>query len=223
MAIGDGGNTVEGTAGGDLVFRFTLDPVTGAFSFFLFQPLDHQDPNNTGANDTIDVSFTIAVAFIDGTTQQTQIIASILDAGPTAGDVVVFDSYKSNTSFELNLMLLPTLDDTTAPMDAGADLFDGIEVIDITGSQSAEMNALTVSARDIFEVTDGGNLLIVLGDNDTLVLADGDAWTDTGDTRSITVGGTTETFDVWVADFADTQVTLLVDDDLTVQLETALA
>lgn len=70
-------------------------------------------------------------------------------------------------------------------------------------------------------IGDGGNLLIVLGDNDTLVLADGDAWTDTGDTRSITVGGTTETFDVWVADFAD--VTLLADDDLTVQLETALA
>jgi hypothetical protein len=35
--------------------------------------------------------------------------------------------------------------------------------------------------------------------------------------------GVSETFDVWVADFADTQVTLPVDDDLTVQLETALA
>ena len=87
VEITQDGNTIEGAAGGDLVFRFTLDPVTGAYSFFLFQPLDHQDPNNTGAGDTIDVSFTIAVAFIDSTTQETQIIASILDAGPTADSV----------------------------------------------------------------------------------------------------------------------------------------
>ena len=139
-----------------------------------------------------------------------------------AGDIVVFDSYKSNTSYSLNLALLPTSDDTTATVDAGAALFDDIEVLDITGSQSGEVNVLTVTAQDIFEITDGYNLLIVLGDNDTLVLADGEAWDSKG-TREIAIDGTTETFDVYVADFADFEVTLLVDQDLAVQYETAMA
>ena len=97
----------------------------------------------------------------------------------------------------------------------------GVDVVEFGQGQAVGANILALTFA--VTVTGGGNLLIVLGDNDILVLADGDSWTSTGDTRSITVGGTAETFDVWVADFADTQVTLLINDGLTVQLATALA
>jgi hypothetical protein len=120
----------------------------------------------------------------------------------------------------LDFGLLPTGGNAT-PGDA---LFGDVEALDISGSHGDEVNTLMLTAQDIFEITDDGNELIVLGDNDTLVLADGDAWTTDPDViREITIDGTTETFDVYVADFADTQVTLLVDQDLTVQYETAMA
>ena len=46
------GNTVEGFAGGELIFRFTLNPETGDVTVFLAQPLDHLDTSATGTSDT---------------------------------------------------------------------------------------------------------------------------------------------------------------------------
>ena len=75
---------------------------------------------------------------------------------------------------------------------------------------------------DATEEIAGNHQLIVLGDNDTLVLEDGSNWTL--DSSGVTLDGSSETFDLYVADFADTTVTLLADSDLTVvQLETAMA
>ena len=84
---------------------------------------------------------------------------------------------------------------------------------------------ILVNALDVIDATEeivGVHQLIVLGDdNDTLVLEDGSNWTL--DPSGVTLDGSSETFDLYVADFGDTTVTLLVDSDLAVQLETAMA
>ena len=131
------------------------------------------------------------------------------------GDVVIFDSHESNTSFDLDFGLLPT---------GGDALFADIEVLDITGSQSDEVNTLTLNAQDVLDVTDPVNILVVLGDNDILVLADeGDLRFEASGTGQLE--GSSESFDIYnvVLDGVGVVGTVFVDDDLTVQLETAMA
>ena len=138
------------------------------------------------------------------------------------GDLVVFDSDKSNTSFSLDFGLLPTAGNAD-PADA---LFGDIEAIDITGSQTGEVNTLTLDAQDVIDVTDGGNVLIVLGDNDSLIIEDSDNWLD-GDLATAeidpvdtqTIDG--ETYDVYAINMDGVMGSLFVDQDLMVQFETA--
>jgi|GEM_PF-3196591 len=159
---------------------------------------------------------------------------SSVSSGGNTYDFVTLDTNLSHSSFSLDLGLVPLDDGTTPVGDLPADtsiLFDDIEVVDISGSQGDEANTLTLSAHDIFDVTDNGNTLIVQGNgNDTLTIADTQNWHD-GDPStpgtidpSGTVTNDLGTFDVYVADFGDTTVNLLVDpSQVTVQFESAMA
>jgi hypothetical protein len=129
------------------------------------------------------------------------------------GDLVIFDSYTPHVSFDLDFGLLPTDGNVLSPEDA---LFGDIEAIDISGSHPDEANTLTLSAQDVIDATDENNWLVVLGDsNDTLVLEDGGNWEL--DPDPVTLDGSSETYDLYVADFGD--ITLLVDSDVMVQFE----
>ncbi len=134
---------------------------------------------------------------------------------PVLGDIVVFDTDLSNTSFVLDFGLLPTDGNVLLVENS---LFGDIEVIDITGSQTSEVNTLTLTAQDVIDVTDGDDQLIVLGDNDILVLDSGDNW-DLIDSDP-EVAGSDQTFNLYIA---TSGAELLVDDDLTVVFETAMA
>jgi len=155
---------------------------------------------------------------LDGDGEVFEVSPAILyDVEPDTalGDAVIFDSDRSNTSFELDFGLLPT---------GGDALFADIEVLDITGSQSDEVNTLTLNAQDVLDVTDPDDMLVVLGDNDTLVLADeGDLRFEASGTGQ-TLDGSSETFDIYNVVLDGVTVgTVFVDDDLTVQFETAMA
>ncbi len=132
------------------------------------------------------------------------------------GDSVIFDSDKSHNSFDLDFGLLPT---------GGDALFAAVEVLDISGSQSDEVNTLTLNAQDVLDVTDPDNMLVVLGDNDVLVLADeGDLQFEASGLTGQTLDGSSETFDIYNVVLDGVTVgTVFVDDDLTVQFETAMA
>ena len=95
-----------------------------------------------------------------------------IQSDPVLGDIVVFDTDLSNTSFDLDFGLLPTDGNVLV---AENSLFGDIEMLDITGS-NAEANTLSLTAQDVIDVTDGDDRLIVLGDDDTLVLEDGSDW-----------------------------------------------
>ncbi|MCH8139394.1 MAG: hypothetical protein IH926_10695, partial [Proteobacteria bacterium] len=151
------------------------------------------------------------------------------------GDLVIFDSDTPHVNFDLDFGLLTTAGNVTDPElttfstldEFGNVIAVEIEAIDISGSHSDEENTLTLSAQDVIDATEeieGDYQLIVLGDdNDTLVLEDGSNWTLVASDTTDQVSGSSETFDLYVADFGDTMVTLLVDSDLAVQLETAMA
>lgn len=142
---------------------------------------------------------------------------------PDIDDTVFFDTEKSNTSFDLELSLLPVGGNT-----AGATaLFGNVEALDIAGSQASEVNTLTLRAQDVIDTTDANNRLVILGDNDTVVIADPQNWVDgnpataaldpirTGDR----VAGSGETFAVYQT-LAGAE--LYIDDDLIVQSQVQL-
>ena len=148
-----------------------------------------------------------------------------IQSDPVLGDIVVFDTDLSNTSFDLDFGLLPTDGNVLLAEDS---LFGDIEVIDITGSQTSEVNTLTLNAQDVLDVTeeiDGNHRLIVLGDNDILVLADeGDLQFEASGLTDQTLEGSSEAFDIYNVVLDGVTVgTVFVDDDLTVQFETAMA
>ena len=150
----------------------------------------------------------------------------------TAGEILILDSDGPNESFALNFGLLPTIGNVLALEDSifrdiGA-LDGGIEVIDITGSQTSEVNTLTLTAQDVIDVTDGENDLIIMGDNDILVLSDPENWEDADlstpdviDPVPTTING--ENFDVYAFNVDGVSGSLLVDSALTVLFDTAMA
>jgi T1SS-143 domain-containing protein len=153
------GNTVEGFADGELVFRFVLDSESENFTFFLFQPLDHQDTTATGSGDTIEVTFTIAVTFIDGTTDTTAVQAVILDAGPTATTTsnAVDEANDLGTLVAGNLAILP-----------GADGLQSLEVTGITATADGNEVPLTSDGKAIlFESSTADGITTVTGFADT--------------------------------------------------------
>ncbi len=121
---------------------------------------------------------------------------------------------------------MPTGGDAT-PSDA---LFADIEAIDVSGPHGDEVNTLTLSAQDVIDATDEGNQLIVIGDNDILRFADPENWQDNDPSTAaldpvetdVSLAGSAETFDLYVAEVGDIMVNVLVDDDMTVQFETAM-
>lgn len=73
-------------AGAD-IFALSVDASTGRFSFTLEAPLDHLDPNATGAADSLELSFDV-IAEAGGLTVTTQIAVVVLDDGPNPVDQV---------------------------------------------------------------------------------------------------------------------------------------
>jgi T1SS-143 domain-containing protein len=114
--------------------RFTLDPDSGSITFFLAQPLDHQNPDATGAADTIEFSFDVEVTFIDGTSQTKQVQATILDAGPTATTTsnAVDEASELGAAVAGNLAIVP-----------GADGLQSVALDDVTATSGGSVIALT--------------------------------------------------------------------------------
>ncbi len=73
-------NGYEGYAGGTLVFTFTINPVTGDYSYSQHKAFDHADAND--ANDLIRLQFGIAARDADGDEATTSIRIDILDDAP---------------------------------------------------------------------------------------------------------------------------------------------
>ncbi|NIR43495.1 MAG: hypothetical protein GWN08_05545, partial [Gemmatimonadetes bacterium] len=128
------GNVVEGFIDGELVLRFELDPATGAISFFLAQPLDHQDPGATGSDDTIEFTFGVFITFIDGTDTATLVQANVLDAGPTA--IAVDDAVD-----EQDLPTGPV--EGTLAIIAGADGVQSVELDGVSATSGGSAIALS--------------------------------------------------------------------------------
>lgn len=78
------GNTYTGTAGGVTIFTLTLDPVTGAYAYTQYGPLDHAD--GTNPNDVITLQFGVTATDTDGDTAPTTITISVLDDAPVAAN-----------------------------------------------------------------------------------------------------------------------------------------
>ncbi len=70
----------EGTANGQTVFTFTIDPQTGEYSYNQVLPLDHADGDDS--NDAITLDFGVQISDSDGDTAQTTISITILDDAP---------------------------------------------------------------------------------------------------------------------------------------------
>jgi large repetitive protein len=71
-----------GMAGATEVFRLSINPSTGAYTFALKAPLDHADGQN--ANDLINLKFAINVADADGDKGQGIITVGVIDDAPVA-------------------------------------------------------------------------------------------------------------------------------------------
>ncbi len=76
--------TVNG--GADTIFTITVDSQTGQYTYTQFDTLDH--PDGTDSNDTIELSFGVAVTSTDGDSDSGTITISVGDDGPIANDDV---------------------------------------------------------------------------------------------------------------------------------------
>ncbi len=79
--IGD--HTYSGTAGGTNVFTLTVQP-DGGYKFTLFEPLDHDNPNDP--DDTIQLNFGIKATDADGDMDTATIMIKVDDDGPSISD-----------------------------------------------------------------------------------------------------------------------------------------
>ncbi|MDO9418471.1 T1SS-143 repeat domain-containing protein [Pararhizobium sp.] len=86
VAASTDGLTLTGTANGVTVFTLTVNDIaTGAFTFQLFQSLDHPDVGETRLDDLLRLQFTYTVADKDGDTVIGNASIDIADDGPIAG------------------------------------------------------------------------------------------------------------------------------------------
>ncbi|MCH7793773.1 MAG: hypothetical protein IH900_01345, partial [Proteobacteria bacterium] len=155
------GNTVEGFADGELIFRFVLDPDSGIITFFLAQPLDHQNPDATGAADTIEFSFEVEVTFIDGTSQTTLVQAIILDAGPTATTTsnAVDEASELGATVAGNLAIVPGNDGLQSIALDGLTATSGGSVIALTSGGEAVLAPELVAANTFQGKTASGEVV----------------------------------------------------------------
>ena len=156
------GNTVEGSlADGELIFRFVLDPDSGSITFFLTQPLDHQNPDATGAADTIEFSFEVEVTFIDGTSQTTLVQAIILDAGPTATTTsnAVDEASELGATVAGNLAIVPGNDGLQSIALDGLTATSGGSVIALTSGGEAVLAPVLVAANTFQGKTASGEVV----------------------------------------------------------------
>jgi len=79
--VGVEGNDYVGRAGGDEIFRLTLNNVTGEYEFILMGVLDHADTTNP--DDTIELSFGVTATDSDGDTDTGTIVVNVKDDGPS--------------------------------------------------------------------------------------------------------------------------------------------
>ncbi len=73
-----------GTANGQTVFTFTIDPQTGDYTYNQVLPFDHADGSD--ANDAIMLEFGIQIADSDGDTAETTVSITVLDDAPISID-----------------------------------------------------------------------------------------------------------------------------------------
>ncbi|PCI55875.1 MAG: hypothetical protein COB36_03500 [Alphaproteobacteria bacterium] len=73
-----------GSANGQTVFTFTIDPQTGDYTYDQVLPFDHADGND--ANDAITLDFGIKIADSDGDTAETTVSITVLDDAPISID-----------------------------------------------------------------------------------------------------------------------------------------
>ncbi len=74
------GNDYVGRAGGDEVFRLSINETTGEYEFILSQPLDHADATN--ANDVINLNFGVKAIDSDGDEAPVTVKVRVFDDGP---------------------------------------------------------------------------------------------------------------------------------------------
>lgn len=76
------GNTVTGTAGARTIFTMTINPATGAYTFTLFDQIDHGNPAN--ANDIANLGFGFVATDSDGDAITGTTTISVADDAPVA-------------------------------------------------------------------------------------------------------------------------------------------
>ena len=81
------GDYVGKTAGGDTIFKLTLNETTGAYDFTQFAPLDH--PNTNSHNESIVLRFGVDAVDADGDTASGTILVDVRDDGPVISDRAV--------------------------------------------------------------------------------------------------------------------------------------
>ena len=77
-------NVYTATAGGDTVFTLEFNPLTSAYTYTQFKPLDHAD--TADHDDVIALEFGVDVVDFDGDTTGGNILVNVRDDGPVTGD-----------------------------------------------------------------------------------------------------------------------------------------
>ncbi|MDQ0559402.1 T1SS-143 domain-containing protein, partial [Rhizobium mesoamericanum] len=81
------GLTVTGKVGDVTIFTLQVtDAKTGAYTFTQTGPIDHPDKNETGASDTLRITFDFTVTDGDGDTASNAVHIDINDDGPSTGE-----------------------------------------------------------------------------------------------------------------------------------------
>ncbi len=161
---------------GDTVFTFTIDPLTGEYTFTQFQPIDHADGSNP--NDVIWLKFAVNVIDNDGDTETVFVGIDVADDGPQANNDNAF------------------LNDTDASAsgnvidndDVGVDLDGSVTQISHNGTTinvpangsttiAGQFGTLTIAADGSYTYTRTSTQSGI--DRFTYRLADGDGDTDT--------------------------------------------
>jgi len=83
VSVGLNGNTYEGKANGVLIFTLTVQS-NGAYSFKLYEQLDHADGNNP--NDIIELNFGVKATDADGDVATGTVTINVKDDAPDARD-----------------------------------------------------------------------------------------------------------------------------------------
>ncbi|PCI99505.1 MAG: hypothetical protein COB14_06410 [Alphaproteobacteria bacterium] len=85
-----------GTANGQTVFTFTIDPQTGDYAYNQVLPFDHADGSD--ANDAIMLEFGIQISDSDGDIAETMVSITVLDDAPTSIDADVLSVDETDLS-----------------------------------------------------------------------------------------------------------------------------